>query len=178
MSAADAILVERTLAGDRSAFEVLVADHLLRAQALARAIVQDPHAVDDVVQEAFLKAYRQLGGLAEPAYFPTWLGSIVRNEAVTWLRRHAHRNAHDPALLSEMPAPSAPTPADPRAERLQQAMAALKADYREVLLLKYQAGLTYEDLAETLGLSLANVEKRLYRARLALAELLDGSPPA
>ena len=56
-----------------------------------RVVVRDASAVDDVVQESFIRAYDRLGSLSEPAHFPTWLGTIVRNEGVTWLRRHARR---------------------------------------------------------------------------------------
>ncbi len=170
MSADDAELVLRTLAGDRTAFEVLVAAHLRRARALARVVVHEDSAIDDVVQEAFLRAYTHLSGLGVPAHFPSWLGTIVRNEAVTWLRRNA-RARLDPGLI-EPPAPEI-SEADPRARGLPQALAQLSPAYREVIALKYEAGLDYAQIAETLGLSAANVEKRLYRARLALGRALD-----
>lgn len=167
MSADDAILVARTLAGDRSAFEALVATHLRRAQALARVVVRDAAAIDDVVQESFIRAYDRLGSLSEPAHFPTWLGTIVRNEAVTWLRRHAR---HGQSLESLQVTAPEPLEVDPRLQRLTDAMAQLSPAYREIIALKYEADLDYAQIAETLGLSVANVEKRLYRARQALLE--------
>ena len=172
MSHQDADLVERTLRGERAAFEVLVASHLRRAQALARAVVREPHAVDDVVQEAFLRAYRQLGTLTVPAHFPSWLGAIVRNEAVTWLRRNArgHLDLTGQTLVAtETVAP------DPRLEALSAALSQLPPAYREILALKYDAGLDYHAIAETLAISVANVEKKLYRARQALLERMK--PP-
>ncbi len=171
MSAEDAIFVTRALAGDRAAFEALVTGHLRRAQALARAVVHDEAAVDDVVQEAFLRAYRKLGSLSEPAHFPSWLGTIVRNEAITWLRRHARPTV---AQVSE---PAAPEPAlpDPRLAALAAGLARLTPAQREIIALKYEAGLDYLQIAETLGLSVANVEKRLYRARQTLLTHLEGS---
>ena len=172
MSHQDAELVERTLRGERAAFEVLVASHLRRAQALARAVVRESHAVDDVVQEAFLRAYRQLGSLSVPAHFPSWLGAIVRNEAVTWLRRNARGHVD---LSGQAPvAPEVVAP-DPRLEALSAALSALPAAYREILALKYDAGLDYPAIAETLGISVTNVEKKLYRARQALLERMKPS---
>lgn len=172
MSHQDADLVERTLRGERAAFEVLVASHLRQAQALARAVVREPHAVDDVVQEAFLRAYRQLSSLSVPAHFPSWLGAIVRNEAVTWLRRNARGHLD---LAGQTPvAPEAVAP-DPRLEALNAALSELPAAYREILALKYDAGLDYPAIAETLATSVANVEKKLYRARQALLERMK--PP-
>ena len=174
MSSEDAELVLRTLAGERAAFEVLVAAHLRRAQALARAIVRDHAAVDDVVQEAFIRAYQQLGTLGTPAYFPSWLGSIVRNEAVNWLRRNARQSR--PLDGAETPiAPEAEEP-DPRLAALAAALARLSPAYREIIALKYEANLDYQQIAETLGTSVANVEKRLYRARQALLDHLGTSP--
>ena len=170
MSDQDALLVQRTLAGERAAFDVLVAVHLRRAQAVARVVVREESAVDDVVQEAFLKAYRQLAGLGVPAHFPSWLGAIVRNEAVTWLRRNVKqgRDGRDVATLQ----PIAPEPAepDPRLAGLRLALEQLSPAYREILALRYEAGLDYQAIAETLGISPANVEKRLYRARHAVLE--------
>ena len=170
MSADDAILVERTLAGDRSAFEALIATHLRRAQALARVVVRDAAAVDDVVQESFIRVYDRLGSLSEPAHFPTWLGTIVRNEAVSWLRRHARRGQSLENLDLAAPEPATDSEADVRLLRLRAAMTGLAPAYREILALKYEADLDYQQIAETLGLSVANVEKRLYRARQALLE--------
>ncbi len=170
MSDQDALLVQRTLAGERAAFDVLVAAHLRRAQALARVVVREESAVDDVVQEAFLKAYRQLAGLGVPAHFPAWLGAIVRNEAVTWLRRNVRpgRDGRDVATLQAV----APEPAetDPRLAGLRLALEQLSPAYREIIALRYEAGLDYQAIAETLGISTANVEKRLYRARQAVLE--------
>ena len=162
MAEDDALLVRRTLAGERAAFDVLVAAHLRRARALARVVVRDDSAVDDVVQEAFLKAYRQLGALGVPAHFPSWLGAIVRNEAVTWLRRNARPTRQMDAVQQAAPEPVEP---DPRLAALRAALDHLSPAYREVIALRYEAGLDYQAIADTLGLSLANVEKRLYRAR-------------
>src|SRR3954471_18368803 len=89
MSEEDAQLVARTLAGDSTAFEALVVGHLGRAQAVARAVLGNHSAIDDVVQEAFLRSYDRLGQLTEPATFPSWLATIVRHEAVNYLRRSA-----------------------------------------------------------------------------------------
>jgi RNA polymerase sigma-70 factor (ECF subfamily) len=171
MSEIDAALVQRVLAGDRAAFEALVSAHLTRARAVARAVLGNDPAVDDVVQEAFLHAYDRLGQLGDPAIFPSWLHTIVRNEAVTWLRRHARRrtvNLDQADLTGGVELP----PEDAKLERLRAALAKLPAPYREILALKYEAGLNYEQIADSLDLSVANVEKRLYRARQALLQLL------
>jgi RNA polymerase sigma-70 factor (ECF subfamily) len=171
MAEVDAELVRRTLAGDQAAFEALVSAHLARAQAVARAVVRDRSTCDDVVQEAFLRAYDRLGQLGDPSTFPSWLTVIVRNEAVTWLRRHARPEQVALERVAE-PAQREGAAADPRLDALREAMERLPAAYREILRLKYDANLDYQQIAETLDLSVANVEKRLYRARQALLALM------
>lgn len=176
MAEADAEMVRRVLGGDRSAFETLVSTHLLRARAVARSVLGDDPAVDDVTQEAFMRAYDHLGQLGEPATFPSWLCTIARNEAVTWLRRNARVRAVDLEHAAEQPQVDA-QPEDPQLERLRVALSRLSPSYREILALKYEAGLDYTRIGETLGVSVANVEKRLYRARQALMVLMPDLAP-
>jgi RNA polymerase sigma-70 factor (ECF subfamily) len=171
MAETDGVLVRRVLEGDRGAFEALVVTHLMRARAVARSVLGDDPAVDDAVQEAFLRAYDHLGQLGEPATFPAWLCTIVRNEAVTWLRRNARVRVVAIEHAGDQPHVEAQGE-NPRLERLRAALAKIPPQYREILALKYEAGLDYERIAESLGLSVANVEKRLYRARQALLVLM------
>lgn len=171
MSEFDADLVQRTLAGERTAFEALVAAHLVRAKAVARAVLGAQGALDDVLQEAFTRAYSHLGQLTDPSVFPSWLASIVRNEAISWLRRNARHRTK--ALNENISAAPPPADEDPAVAKLRGALGKLSAPYREILALKYEAGCSYEKIAETLGLSVPNVEKRLYRARQALMKLME-----
>lgn len=178
-AARDAELVSRTLAGDRSAFEALVGAYQARACAIAGSVLAgDQAAIDDAVQEAFVLAYRRLGDLGNPERFAAWLRRIVHNQAVTWLRRHRRGKTMalaDDGLVADA---DADDPADEAAaERLAQLQAVLpklRAPYREILALKYEAGLSYDEIAATLGTSVANVEKRLYRARKRLLDLMGG----
>jgi RNA polymerase sigma-70 factor (ECF subfamily) len=139
-------------------------------------VLGDDPAVDDVVQEAFMRAYDHLGQLGEPATFPSWLSTIARTEAVTWLRRNARVRAVDLEHAAEQPHVDA-IPEDPQLERLRGALARLSPSYREILALKYEAGLDYTRIGESLGLSVTNVEKRLYRARQALMLLMPDLVP-
>lgn len=177
MAEADAQLVQRTLDGDRSAFEALVSMHAARARAVARGVLGDDVAVDDVVQESFMRAYNHLGQLGELATFPAWLSTIVRNEAVSWLRRNARVRSVDSEILKDVPQAEA-LGENPLLDRLRGALGRLAPQYREILTLKYEASLDYEQIADTLGIGVSNVEKRLYRARQALLALLpDLSQP-
>lgn len=177
MAEADGELVRRVLAGDRSAFESLVTAHTHRVRAvIGNVLGRDPSVVDDVAQEAFLHAYRSLGSLGEPAAFPSWLCVIARNEAVTWLRRNARvRTVGVEQVDSQPPREPDTAEAGPDLTPLRAALAGLSPSYREIIALKYEAALSYEQIADTLGMSVANVEKRLYRARQALLERMP--PP-
>ena len=176
MSDEDAVLVRRTLAGERTAFEALIATHLPRARAVARSILGEDPAVDDALQEGFLHAYNRLGQLGDPASFPAWLCVIVRNEAVTWLRRHARSRAHGLEQAEEL-AQREVEAENPRLPLLRDALASLSESYREIIALKYDADLSYEQIAETLGTSVANVEKRLYRARQQILTYIEAHQP-
>lgn len=182
MSEADAELVQRVLSGERSAFEALVARHIARCQAVARSVLGNDPAVDDVVQEAFMRAYNRLGQLAQPAQFPSWLATIARNEAITWLRNQKNKRS----VTMENVVLIAPEAEDESAQQrgedyingqlLRLTIGRLKDSYREIITLKYDAGLSYEEMAESLGTTVGNVEKRLYRARKALQrEMLKSS---
>ena len=114
-----------------------------------------------------MRAYNRLGQLGEPATFPSWLCVIVRNEAITWIRRNARARAVTIEQASER-VQREPDTENPRLAPLRAALDKLPESYREIIALKYEAGLNYEQIAETLGMSVANVEKRLYRARQQL----------
>lgn len=180
MAAGDGDLVERVLGGDDHAYEALVSRHYRRAHAVARSVLGDDPAADDVVQEAFLRGYRRLGQLSDGSSFPSWIATIARNQAIGWIRKHRRHN--HVAMDEQLPdaAPSRMEEAEEAAERaergarLRAALEKLRRNYREILHLKYEAGLSYDELADTLGTSVANVEKRLYRARQALQKQMEG----
>lgn len=183
VSDTDAELVERSLNGDSAAFEALVATHIDRARAVARTVLGRDPAVDDVVQEAFLLAYRRLGELTDGRCFPSWLRRIVHNQAVTWLRRLSRSRTIPLSTLesqSDFAIEAAPAESlediDEKQQtlaKLDEALGQMRPAYREILSLRYQADLSYDEIAETLGTSPANVEKKLYRARQALLKLME-----
>jgi RNA polymerase sigma factor (sigma-70 family) len=173
VSDTDALLVERCRSGDRSAFAALVAVHLPRMHAIAVAVVHDPVVADDVVQETFLKAWTRLGQLTDPTTFAAWTARITRNEAISVLRRSRQARSV-PVEEAMLTAPNAEEP-DPRFAALRTALVGLKPEYREILALRYDANLDYEAISATLGITRANVEKRLYRARQALLSSMSVS---
>jgi RNA polymerase sigma-70 factor (ECF subfamily) len=171
----DEDLVTAAIAGERPAYEALVAAWLPRVRAVVRAQLGDRPEADDAVQEAFVLAWRRLAQLSAPAAFGPWLMAIARNAAISWGRRISRSRLVAFADAGAGPAAAAESAAEPAGDRgLARALARLSPAHREILHLKYEAGLRYEEIAATLGISTAAVEKRLWRARQALLAGLSG----
>jgi RNA polymerase sigma-70 factor (ECF subfamily) len=161
--AADPELIERANLGDREAFGQLALRHEKGAYAAALSIVRDPQTALDVVQESFLKAYRELKSLRHPDRFAAWLHCIVRGRALDALslRRRQNRAASAPPRASAS-----------ENERVREAIDRLPEHYRTAVLAHFMEGLTYEEVASMLGVPLSTVQGRLYKARKLLRELL------
>lgn len=174
----DAALVRRCQAGDAKSFEVLVARHTRFAGAVAMSVVSDYHAAMDVVQEAFVKVLSGLGKLEDPKRFKGWLRHIVRTTAIDWLRRRKVAGRSGESLpgqddeSSPLPAPDLrPEDLMERAELREQVRAeisGLPESQREIVMLKYLDGLSYEEISRATGLTVSTIESRLFRARTAL----------
>ena len=158
-------------------FERTVLPHLDAAYNLACWLTRNDHDAQDVVQEAVLRAYRFFDGLrGEPR---PWLLSIVRNSCMTWIQvnRPADLAAFDDRAV-ELAAVDSDTPEvlalrgfDRR--RLNEAIAALPAPFREVLVLRELEDLAYKDIARIADVPIGTVMSRLSRARRLLAESLS-----
>jgi len=181
----DAPLVKRCLGGDTAAFEVLVERHQKRMYTTALRMLDDAADAADVVQEAFLAAYRSLSGFRYQARFATWLTSIVMNLSRNRLKQR------DARLRREIGSLNAPAdcggvkeqacgcpPADARLEcsevreRVQRCIAGLEDDQREVMILRDIHEYSYEEIGGMLDLPDGTVKSRLFRARLALKDCL------
>lgn len=168
----DQEIVERCLAGDREAFAVLVERYGGRVYNVALRITGDPDGAADCAQEAFVRAYRSLHRY-DPAYsFGPWILKIATNASLNYLRRwHAHE-----APVDEMPDAAEPEEAGPelttlRREQLGEvlaAMAELPPPYRAALALRHFQELSYQEVADALGIPLGTVKTHLHRARAAL----------
>lgn len=186
----DTALVARSVRGDREAFRVLFERYKRRAYALALGVVHDPDDALDVVQEAFLKAHRNLASFEGAASFYTWLYRIVMNVAIDHLRK-ASRNVavdYDDAVAHEdegglLPIPAGVNPARElerreTREQLEAALAKLSPTHRATLLLREVDGLSYEEMASVMKVSKGTIMSRLFYARRYmqkfLRELLGG----
>jgi RNA polymerase sigma-70 factor (ECF subfamily) len=185
----DWAVVERVRSGDTEAFRLLVDRHQGRLLAMLRSIVGDWHLAQELAQEAFVKAYTGLDSFRGQAGFGTWVVQIGLHAARDHLRRQARQRRLRIVSLEELSATGgqAVEPADPRpasnplevlagreAEaNLQEVLAELPAEYREVLVLKHFAGWSYERIAEATGDRVGTLKVRAHRARKLLYEKLS-----
>jgi len=168
-------LVRKAAAGDEGAFAELVRRHEGPALRLAQSITRDRAEAEDAVQEAFLRAYRNLERFDPERPFGPWIMKIAANRA---LSRSARRSKHraleaDPAPAEE-PGLDAALTRKEELRRVQDAVAALPPLDRAIIGLRYEQGLKVSDISRSLGLTLSAAKVRLFRARERLMKLLGG----
>lgn len=174
-------LVTAAKAGDRSAFEDLVRATYADTYTLAYRLTGDEEDARDVVQEAYLRAYRGMRRFRGDAQFSTWMYRITANCASTHLgrrRRHRHEElADDAPVVDESPEfdPQARADATVLRDRLVEALAELPPRLRAVVLLRDVYDLPHEAIAAELGISESAAKVRLHRARRKLRESLFGA---
>jgi len=168
---ADLAAIRQCKAGNRDAFAPLVTRYQREAFAHARAILPNDDDARDALQEAFVDAFRSLDRFDERRAFYPWFYVILRNRCFGMLRKEQRGNS--PEQLAEG------TPfvrAGVDEVELNDALAQLPAEQREILLLKYLDGLTYAELAERLEVPRGTVMSRLYYARERLRKVLELEP--
>ena len=174
----DAALLARLRAGDAKAFETLVITYQHRVFGVALRMLGSRAEAEDIAQETFLRAHRAVGEFRGEARLSTWLYAIASRLCLNRLASAPRRleRADDAALL-RLPAPAADAASalerSELAAALQQAIAELPEDRRIVVVLRDLEGLTYEEIAEALGLELGTVRSRLHRARNDLKAKLE-----
>jgi RNA polymerase sigma-70 factor (ECF subfamily) len=160
--------------GRRLRFEAEALPHLDAAYNLARWLSRSPADADDIVQEAMLRAWRAFDGFRGGDIRP-WLLAIVRNcwrnaGADTKRRGHTALPEDDGALISEAPDPETFVATASESRKLDEVIALLPDEYREVLLLREMEDMSYRDIAEVTGTPIGTVMSRLARARALLKE--------
>jgi len=185
----DAQLVERVQRGDQRAFEMLVVKYQRRIERLIARMVRDSDLVEDIAQEAFIRAYRALPGFRGESAFYTWLYRIAVNtakKAMIGLKRDpllteaalagmAEDDEDAPRAennLSDGETPESVMASRQVAEAVNAAVEALSDDLRQAITLREIEGLSYEDIAEIMQCPIGTVRSRIYRAREAIASRL------
>jgi len=184
--------VEAARAGDRDALDILLRRHYDRLYALCRRVTGNDADGQDACQEALIAIVRGLGGFDGRSAFATWAYRVATNACLDELRRRRRRPEpvapEEPASLSPgttgpagpAAGPAGPDAADSVATRvdLDVALATLAPEFRAAVVLRDLCGLSYDDIADVVGVPPGTVRSRISRGRAALAPLLagDGNP--
>ena len=180
-SDSDAVLVQRAVAGDQRAFELLVIKYQRRLQRLIGRLVRDTDLVEDIAQETFIRAYRALPQFRGESQFYTWLYRIAVNTAKKFLQeRKRSPTMSDRAFVANEDndetfrvvvepindeTPESVLAAKEIAAAVNSGLAALPLDLRQALTLREIEGLSYEEIAAVMDCPMGTVRSRIFRAR-------------
>jgi RNA polymerase sigma-70 factor (ECF subfamily) len=178
----DQRLVERVQRGDKKAFELLVAKYQRKLNRLLSRFIRDPSEVEDVAQEAFIKAYRALPSFRGESAFYTWLYRIAVNTAKNYLVAAGRRAPTSTPIDSEeaesfeeghqlrhMNTPEAELMSKQIAATVNQTMEELPEELRVAIALREIEGMSYEDIAAAMSCPIGTVRSRIFRARETIA---------
>lgn len=181
----DQLLVDRAQHGDKKAFELLVVKYQRKLMRLISRLIRDQAEAEDVVQEAFIKAYRALPQFRGDSAFYTWLYRIGINTAKNYLVTQGRRaptsteadveeaeTFDDGDQLRDINTPESMLATKQIAETVNLAMEVLPEELRTAITLREIEGLSYEDIAEAMHCPIGTVRSRIFRAREAIAEKL------
>nr|WP_269813972.1 RNA polymerase sigma factor RpoE [Rhodoferax ferrireducens] len=181
----DVMLVERAVAGDQRAYELLVIKYQRRIQRLIGRMVRDVDLVEDIAQETFIRAYRALHQFRGDAQFYTWLYRIAVNTAKKFLLElkrdptvsessfkldeDGDETYHARSEPTADETPESVLAAKEIAAAVNAALEALPEDLRQALTLREIEGLSYEDISEVMNCPIGTVRSRIFRAREAIS---------
>jgi RNA polymerase sigma-70 factor (ECF subfamily) len=191
-STAEVQLLERLRRGEATAFEKLVAEHSGDVYALLYRLTSDPEEARDLTQETFLRAFQSISRFRGDANLKTWMYRIAINQARNrwrWWRRRKrdvtvsldatddrHKQPLGATLRNDDAVdPEQETLAHEREGHLREALLGLRQSYREAVILRDVEGFSYEEIADTLEISIGTVKSRISRGRLELRRKLEGS---
>jgi len=181
----DREIVERVRRGDKRAFDLLVSKYQRKIFRLLSRLIRDPSEIEDVAQEAFIKAYRALPNFRGESAFYTWLYRIAINTAKNYLVAQGRRapattatevedaeNFDEADGLRDGNTPDAVLASRQVGEAVNRAIEKLPEDLRTAIVLRELEGLSYEEIAESMNCPIGTVRSRIFRAREAIANEL------
>jgi RNA polymerase sigma-70 factor (ECF subfamily) len=179
---ADWQLVTRVQRGDKKAYELLVSKYQRRITRLLSRIIRDPSDIEDVAQEAFIKAYRALPNFRGESAFYTWLYRIAINTAKNHFAAQGRRaptraaadvedaeNSDDALVLRDVATPDAVLLSKQVGEAVNRAIERLPEDLRTAIVLRELEGMSYDEIAHAMNCPVGTVRSRIFRAREAIA---------
>ncbi len=181
----DDLLIRQAKAGDKVAFGKLVDRYYEMTFSLAYGVLHNHEAARDVAQDVFLKVYRDIHNFEGKSKFKTWLYRVSVNAALDEVRKKKPTQSLDATDVSDdddeppvIITDRSPGPRDKASQHelrklMDQAIEQLSEDHRAVLVLREWQELSYEEIAETLGIELGTVMSRLHYARKKLGEILS-----
>jgi RNA polymerase sigma-70 factor (ECF subfamily) len=185
----DQMLVDRFKKGDGAAFDQMVSRYWNRIYSMVNQLLRNPQDAEEVTQDAFIRAHRGLVNFRGDSAFSTWLYQIAtnlaRNRYWYWWRRRRDKSVSIDAPVSgdnemtlaeiipaEVETPDDITVTQEFVSRISQGMDRIGAKHREILILRNVKNLSYEEIAEILGISIGTVKSRIARARESLRSKL------
>jgi|TARA_R100001143_G_scaffold63399_1_gene70213 RNA polymerase sigma-70 factor (ECF subfamily) len=181
----DAELVARVQRGDKRAYDLLVLKYQRKIMRLLSRMIREPSEVEDVAQEAFIKAYRALPQFRGDSAFYTWLYRIAINTARNWQASSQRRpmsssivsNEDDETFdqidnLTDISTPESVLASRQVISTVNEAIDALPEELRTAIVLREIEGMSYEDIAQAMGCPIGTVRSRIFRAREAIAAQL------
>ena len=181
----DQQLVERVQRGDKAAFNLLVVKYQRKIFRLLSRLIRDQAEIEDVAQEAFIKAYRALPNFRGDSAFYTWLYRIAINTAKNYLVSQGRRAPTSTATdiddaetfddgdhLRDLNTPDSMLVTKQVGEAVNRAIDQLPEDLRTAIVLRELEGLSYEEIAESMQCPIGTVRSRIFRAREAIAQEL------
>ena len=169
-------LVERARRGDQDAFTALVDAHLARLDAAARLILRDAELARDAVQEALIRAWRDLPGLRDPERFDAWLHRLLVNACLDLVRRRKRRVIEVELMAIDAPMNRDFAGAVADRQMIDDALAGLAPGHRAVVALHYLLGMPLPDVASSLGIPLGTAKSRLHYALGAMRATVTVEP--
>ena len=187
----EAAVIQAVLDGDVNAYEALVKEYEKNVYNLALRMTGNSEDAADMAQEAFIKAYNSLTAFRGDSKFSVWLYRIVSNVCLDFLRSRSRKQTFSLStenddgeeveldIADETHSPEQLLDRSLTRDAVRRGLAALPPDHREILLLREIQGLSYEEIADVLGLEAGTVKSRIFRARKKLCSFLikDGNIP-
>jgi RNA polymerase sigma-70 factor, ECF subfamily len=166
-------LVERARQGDHDAFAALAGAAISRLDGAAWLILRDPEQAKDAVQNALVRAWRDLPTLRDPDRFDAWLNRLVVNACIDEARRLRRHRMDVELHVIEAPTPERVEAAIADRDQLERGFRRLTPDQRAILVLQHYNGLSLAEIADVLGIPIGTAGSRLHHATRALRAALD-----